>query len=135
MGAGLLGLDQRVLKAVWTIFLFALVIVSIYAIRSALITFALAIFLALLLSPLVTLVDHLTSVRIPRTVSLMVVYVLLIAAFAAALIGVVSAVATDARSSERCLKHCATIRQRASAALLARSDARPLGPVDSRPFG
>ncbi len=62
------------------------------------ITFTLAVFLALLLSPLVTFVDHFTSVRIPRTVALMVVYVLLIAAFAAALIGVVSAVASDART-------------------------------------
>ncbi len=98
MGAGLLGLDERVLKAVWTVFLFLLVIALIYSIRGALVTFTLAIFLALLLSPLVTLVDHLTSVRIPRTVALMVVYILLIAAFAAALIGVVSAVATDART-------------------------------------
>jgi predicted PurR-regulated permease PerM len=98
VGAPLLGLDQRVLKAVWTVFLFALAIVLIYSIRNALITFTLAIFLALLLSPLVSFVDHFTSVRIPRTVALMVVYVLLISAFAAALIGVVSAVATDARS-------------------------------------
>jgi len=98
VGAGLLGLDQRVLKAVWTVFVFALAVALIYSIRGALITFTLAIFLALLLSPLVTFVDHFTSVRIPRTVALMVVYILLIAAFAAALIGVVSAVATDARS-------------------------------------
>ena len=54
--------------------------------------------LVLLLSPLVSFVDHFTSVRIPRTVALMVVYVLLIGAFAAALIGVVSAVVSDARA-------------------------------------
>jgi predicted PurR-regulated permease PerM len=98
VGAGLLGLDQRVLKAVWTVFVFALAIALVYSIRGALITFTLAVFLALLLSPLVSFVDHFTSVRIPRTVALMVVYVLLIAAFAAALIGVVSAVASDART-------------------------------------
>ncbi|MDP9112124.1 MAG: AI-2E family transporter [Acidobacteriota bacterium] len=98
MGAGLLGLDQRVLKAAWTVFVFALAITLIYSIRGALITFTLAIFLALLLSPLVTFVDHFTSVRISRTVALMVVYVLLIAAFAAVLIGVISAVASDART-------------------------------------
>ena len=97
-GIDLLGLDQRVLKAVWTVFVFALAVALIYSIRGALITFTLAIFLALLLSPLVTFVDHFTSVRIPRTVALTVVYILLIAAFAAALIGVVSAVATDARA-------------------------------------
>ena len=94
----MLGVDQRVLKIVWTVFLFALGVGLIYAIRAALITFALAIFLALLLSPLVSIVDHLTSVRVPRTVALMVVYVLLIGACAAVLIGIVSAVAVDARS-------------------------------------
>ena len=97
-GVDLLGLDQRALKAAWTVFLFALLVVLIYSIRGALITFTLAVFLALLLSPLVTFIDHFTSVRIPRTVALMVVYVLLIAAFAAALIGIVSAVASDART-------------------------------------
>jgi predicted PurR-regulated permease PerM len=94
----MLGVDQRVLKIVWTVFLFALAVALIYAIRGALITFTLAIFLALLLSPLVSIVDHFTSVRVPRTVALMVVYVLMIAAFAAAFLGVVSAVAVDARS-------------------------------------
>jgi len=94
----LLGLDQRTLKIAWTVFLFVLAVVLIYSIRDALVTFTLALFLALLLSPLVTLVDHFTSVRIPRTVALTVVYILLIGAFAAALVGVVSAVAVDARS-------------------------------------
>ncbi|MEO8050120.1 MAG: AI-2E family transporter [Acidobacteriota bacterium] len=79
-------------------FLFVSAVALLYAIRGALITFTLAVFLALLLSPLVGLVDHATSVRIPRTVALTVVYVLLIAGFAAALIGVVSAVASDART-------------------------------------
>jgi predicted PurR-regulated permease PerM len=94
----MLGVDQRVLKIVWTVFLFALAVALIYAIRDALITFALAIFLALLLSPLVSIVDHVTSVRVPRTVALMVVYVLLIGVFAAVLMGIISAVAVDARS-------------------------------------
>jgi predicted PurR-regulated permease PerM len=94
----MLGVDQRVLKIVWTVFLFALAVALIYSIRGALITFTLAVFLALLLSPLVTLVDHFTSVRVSRTVALTVVYILLLAAFAAALLGVISAVAVDARS-------------------------------------
>jgi predicted PurR-regulated permease PerM len=94
----MLGVDQRVLKIVWTVFLFALAVALVYAIRDALITFSLAIFLALLLSPLVSFVDHFTSVRVPRTVALTVVYVLLIAGFAAVLIGIASAVAVDARA-------------------------------------
>jgi predicted PurR-regulated permease PerM len=94
----MLGLDQRALKAAWTVFLFALAIALIYSIRGALMTFTLALFLALLLSPLVTFVDHFTSVRVPRTFALTVVYVLLIGAFAAALIGIAAAVASDARA-------------------------------------
>ena len=94
----MLGFDQRVFKAVWTVFLFALAVALIYSIRGALMTFTLAVFLALLLSPLVTFVDHFTSIRIPKTVALTVVYVLLIAAFGAILVGVVSAVAVDART-------------------------------------
>ena len=74
----MLAIDQRVFKAVWTVFLFALAVALIYSIRGALMTFTLAIFLALLLSPLVTFVDRFTSIRIPKTVSLAVVYVLLI---------------------------------------------------------
>jgi predicted PurR-regulated permease PerM len=94
----MLGVDQRVLKIVWTVFLFGLAVWLIYSIRSALITFTLAVFLALLLSPLVAFVDRFTSIRISRTVALTVVYILLIAAFAAAFLGVISAVAVDARS-------------------------------------
>jgi predicted PurR-regulated permease PerM len=94
----MLGIDQRALKAAWTIFLFALAMVTIYAIRGALATFTLALFLALLLSPVVTFVDHFTSIRVPRTVALAVVYIALIAVFASALIAVGSGIASDARN-------------------------------------
>ncbi len=94
----MLALDQSALKITWTVFLFALAVAVIYTIRGALVTFMLAMFLALLLSPLVTFVDHFTSVRVPRTVALTVVYGLLIVAFTAVLIGIASAVASDART-------------------------------------
>jgi predicted PurR-regulated permease PerM len=94
----MLGIDERVLRAVWTVFLFALAVAVIYAIRGALVTFTMAIFLALLLSPVVTFVDHFTSVRVPRGVSLAVVYIVLLGAVAAVLIAVASAVASDART-------------------------------------
>lgn len=94
----MLGMDERVLKAVWTVFLFALAVAVVYAIRGALVTFTMAIFLALLLSPVVTFVDHFTPVRVPRAVSLAAVYVVLLGVFVAALIAIGSAVASDARS-------------------------------------
>ncbi len=134
-GAEMLGVDQRVLKIVWTVFLFALAVALIYAIRDALITFTLAIFLALLLSPLVTIVDHFTSVRVPRTVALTVVYVLMIAAFAARSHGhrfrgcgrrALSLRAAAGRPAQRSAR-------RSSSACLARSGARTAGLLDARP--
>jgi len=92
------GIDLRVLKGAWTVFLFALAVVLLYEIRGALVTFTLALFLALLLSPVVTFVDHFTSVRVPRTVALAVVYIALVAVFAAALITIGSGIAADART-------------------------------------
>ena len=94
----MLGIDQRVLKTVWTIFLFLLTVVVLYAIRGALATFTMALFLALLLSPVVTFVDHFTSVRVPRTVALATVYIALVGIFTSALVAIASGVATDARS-------------------------------------
>lgn len=93
----MLGIDQRVLKGAWTVFLFALAVAVIYAIRGVLVTFTMAIFLALLLSPVVTFVDHFTSVRVPRAVALAVVYVVLLGGCAAAFLAIASAVASDAR--------------------------------------
>jgi predicted PurR-regulated permease PerM len=94
----MLGIDERTLKAVWTVFLFVLAITVIFAIRGALVTFTMAIFLALLLSPVVSFVDHFTSVKVPRAVSLAVVYFVLLAAFAAALLAIGSGVVVDART-------------------------------------
>jgi predicted PurR-regulated permease PerM len=94
----MLGIDQRALKSVWTVFLFALAVFVVYEIRGALVTFTLAMFLALLLSPVVTFVDHFTSVRVPRTVALAVVYIALVTVFISALLAIASGVAEDARS-------------------------------------
>ncbi len=49
----MLGIDRRVLQTVWTVFLFLLVLAAIYEIRRPLVLFALALFLANLLSPVV----------------------------------------------------------------------------------
>jgi predicted PurR-regulated permease PerM len=97
-GAEMLGIDERVLKGAWTVFLFLMGIALVYSIRSALVTFTMAIFLALLLSPLVTFVDHFTSVKVPRAVSLAVVYIVLVGVLVAALVAVGSAVASEARN-------------------------------------
>ena len=97
----MLGLDQRAAKIVWTVFLFALAVAGVYVVRNTLITFALALFLAHLISPIVTLVDRFTPAQVPRNASLGLVYVLLIGAFIAIMIPLGSAIAEEAGSLAR----------------------------------
>jgi len=97
----MLGLDQRALKIVWTVFLFALAVVGVYVVRTTLVTFALALFLAHLISPIVALVDRFTPAQVPRNAALAFVYVVLIGAFVAIMIPLGSAVAEDATSLAR----------------------------------
>ena len=97
----MLGLDQRALKIVWTVFLFALAVVGVYVVRHTLVTFALALFLAHLISPIVTLVDRFTPAQVPRNAALAFVYVVLIGALVAIMIPLGSAIAEDAASLAR----------------------------------
>jgi len=66
----MLGLDPRALKTIWTWFLFALAIAVVYIIRSTLVTFALAVFLALLLAPIVAAVAAIIDGRISIEVAI-----------------------------------------------------------------
>ncbi len=93
----MLGIDRHALRIAWTVFLFVLAVAFLYAVRSALITFTLALFLALLLSPLVTFVDRFTPAKVPRSAALALVYAVLIAIVVATLIPIGSAIADDAR--------------------------------------
>ncbi len=49
----MLGIDRRVLQTVWTVFLSVSALAALYEIRRTLVLFALALFLANLLSPVV----------------------------------------------------------------------------------
>ncbi|HSP68456.1 MAG TPA: AI-2E family transporter [Bryobacteraceae bacterium] len=92
----MLGLDGRVLRAVWTVFLFALVIALIYLARHTLVIFTLAIFLAHLLAPLIDRIEGLVPRRISRTVVLAVVYLALLGAALAVLIPVGARIGEEA---------------------------------------
>jgi predicted PurR-regulated permease PerM len=72
----MLGIDDRALRVVWTVFLFALLIAIIYGIRDVLLIFAAAIFFAYMLSPIVSLIERYISKR--RGLALAIVYCLLI---------------------------------------------------------
>jgi predicted PurR-regulated permease PerM len=84
----MLGIDGRVLRAVWTAFLFALLIALIYLARHTLVIFTLAVFLAHLIAPLVDHVERYSPKSVSRTLSLAIVYVVLIAVALAILIPV-----------------------------------------------
>ncbi|MGH9613100.1 MAG: AI-2E family transporter, partial [Bryobacteraceae bacterium] len=84
----MLELDGRVLRAVWTVFVFVLVAALIYLARGTIVIFTLAIFLAHLIAPLVERIDRLTPRRIHRTAVLAIVYIALIGIALAVLIPV-----------------------------------------------
>lgn len=74
----MLGIDPRTLRVVWTVFLFGLIVAVVYFIRETLLLFALAVFFAYMLSPLVQLVQRITPRR--RGLALAIVYVILVGA-------------------------------------------------------
>ena len=92
----MLGIDGRVFRAVWTVFLFALVVSLIYLARQTIVIFTLAIFLAHLLSPLVDRIERLVPKRISRTAVLTVVYLALLGAALAVLIPVGAKIGEEA---------------------------------------
>ncbi len=72
----MLGIDERALRVVWTVFLFALLIAVVYYIRDTLLVFALAVFFAYMLSPLVGFVERFLPRG--RNLALAVVYIALV---------------------------------------------------------
>ena len=72
----MLGIDDRALRVVWTVFLFGLTLAVMFSIRDTLLLFALAIFFAYMLSPLVGLIERLVPSR--KTLALTVVYFALV---------------------------------------------------------
>lgn len=79
----MLGIDSRVARATWTVFLVGLLIATAYAIRATLVVLAAALFFAYLLMPIVGLVERYTPRRISPTIALAIVYL----AFIGALVG------------------------------------------------
>src|SRR5579871_1450618 len=74
----MLGLDRRTLQIAWTLFLFAAAVGLIYEVRRILVIFALALFFAQMLTPIVEAVTRAFGARISRTLALAVVYILFV---------------------------------------------------------
>jgi predicted PurR-regulated permease PerM len=69
------GIDARVAKIVWTAFLVGFVLYLTYSMRSTLLVVVFAIFFSYLLYPLVELVERYKPRRVPRTLSIALVFI------------------------------------------------------------
>ncbi len=90
----MLGIDERALRIVWTIFLFALLLALVYYIRDTILVFAAAIFFAYMLSPIVALIERFIQKR--RTLALALVYIMLIGALTGIGFAVIPTIAEEA---------------------------------------
>lgn len=82
----MLGLDPRAARITWTVAVVALLLWAVYAIRKTLFVFALALFLAYMIAPLVRMIDRRRPARTPRAVPVIAAFAIvlaLIAVFAA----------------------------------------------------
>ena len=73
------GFDLRTAKITWTVFLVALLLFVAYLIRSTLLVVIFSIFFAYLLYPLVELADRYRPRRMPRTLVIVLVFILVTA--------------------------------------------------------
>lgn len=94
----MLGVDRRALSAAWTVFLFGLAVLLVYLMRHTLVVFALAIFLAHLISPAVDLIERYTPKSVSRTAALSIIYLLLIGVATVVLILIGSKIGEQAAS-------------------------------------
>src|SRR5215469_16655966 len=92
----MLGMDERALRVAWTIFLLALFLLIIYTIRDTLLVFAVSIFFAYMLLPVVSLIER--FVRKRRTLALTVVYILLVGAMVGIGFALIPALGAEATS-------------------------------------
>lgn len=97
----MLGIDERALKILWTAFLAALVVAIAYTIRATLLVFALAIFFAYMLSPIIGTIQRVVPRR--RNLALATVYCLLVGLLVLAGIEIVPAIADQITSVTRLL--------------------------------
>lgn len=92
----MLGIDQRIFKALWTLLLFALLLAGVYSIRQTVVIFALALFFSQLLEPIIQLAGRLVPAKISRLAVLAFVYVVMLTIIALLLISVGSRIAEEA---------------------------------------
>lgn len=92
----MLGIDPKVARATWTVFLISLAILLAFLARHTLVIFTLAVFFAYMLSPVVNFIQRFIPPRVSRNVTLLIVYVLFIAAIGGIGFAIGSAIAEQA---------------------------------------
>ena len=92
----MLGIDHRIFKALWTLFVFALLLTGIYTIRQTVVIFALAIFFAQLLEPVIQMAGRVVPTKISRLAVLGFVYLAMLGLIAGILISIGSRIAEEA---------------------------------------
>jgi len=97
----MLGIDRRALSVAWTLFLFALALIVLYASGRVILVFAVALLFSHLLSPVVNFIESRHLFRLPRVASLLIVYVTLIGILIGIAIPLGSRVSHEAASFAR----------------------------------
>jgi predicted PurR-regulated permease PerM len=90
------GLEPRILRALWTILLFVLIMSGLYALRELLLMLVLSLFVAYLLAPLLDFTDRWLSRYIPRETSLAILYIAGLTAVSFAAAGIAAAAGEEA---------------------------------------
>lgn len=88
------GLEAHAARVTWTALVVALALYAAYLIRETLFVFVLAVFVAYMIAPLVSLIDRHKGRRMPRTASVAAAFVVVLAVVGAA-VALVAPVASD----------------------------------------
>lgn len=94
----MLGIDVKAVRAVWSVFLFVIVVATAYSIRETLLVFVIALFFAYMLSPIVDFLSDRLPKRVARPLSLAIVYLSLIGVLIAAGFAIGSRLVDEASS-------------------------------------
>lgn len=92
----MLALDARAARATWTVLLILAGVFCLYEIRKTVLIFVMALLLSSLMGPIAELVDRFHSQRIPRSLSIGVLYLLLLTLLGAGLYAVGSRAVEEA---------------------------------------
>jgi predicted PurR-regulated permease PerM len=90
------GLDPRIFKAAWTLFVFALLLAGLYTIRDTIVLFALALFFAKVLEPVIHMAGRFAPRRFSRLALLGVVYLGMLGLIIGVLIPLASSIGEEA---------------------------------------